>query len=458
MLKFGGKFDKRGLQDLRRPARHRRQGRSTSSPNGARSKSAAAATSTSRNTSAACRPARCAASAQPTRHRHQDHLQARLPDLRQHQVRLQHRSTAAAGAGLPQPRREDRLSTTSAPAKARRSNTNAASCEFIEHLNRASEAAPSRHHLHRPRTRRRRASKSPCNTRGEYTENVHSYVNNINTIDGGTHLSGFRTALTRTLNTYGKKENIFKDLIPTRRGFPRGAHGRRLGPRARARSSKRQTKVKLNNGEVEGIVNSVVGDFLTKLPGREPQDGQDRSCKRRCWRPRPARRPARPRPCSANARAPCPAAACPASSATAPAATSNAASCTWSRAIRPAAAPRAAACASIQAILPLRGKIINAYKSREDKVLANEEVRSMISAIGSRHRRGDRPLQAPLRQDRHHDRRRRRRLAHPHAAADVLLSPDVRPGQRRATSTWPSRRCSASSTRSTPTTCRPKRR
>ncbi len=54
----------------------------------------------------------------------------------------------------------------------------------------------------------------------------------------------------------------------------------------------------------------------------------------------------------------------------------------------------------------------------------------MISAIGVGHRRRDRPRQAPLRQDRHHDRRRRRRLAHPHAAADVLLSPDVRAGQQ----------------------------
>ena len=59
------------------------------------------------------------------------------------------------------------------------------------------------------------------------------------------------------------------------------------------------------------------------------------------------------------------------------------ASCTWSKVIRPAAAPRAAACASSRPSFRLRGKIINAYKSREDKVLANEEVRSMISAIGS---------------------------------------------------------------------------
>ena len=59
------------------------------------------------------------------------------------------------------------------------------------------------------------------------------------------------------------------------------------------------------------------------------------------------------------------------------------ASCTSSRVIRPAAAPKAGGMREFQAILPLRGKIINAYKSREDKVLANEEVRSMISAIGA---------------------------------------------------------------------------
>ena len=72
----------------------------------------------------------------------------------------------------------------------------------------------------------------------EYTENVHSYVNNINTIDGGTHLSGFRTALTRTLNNYGKKHNLFKDLDAHRRRFSRRADGHHLGARAGAASSR----------------------------------------------------------------------------------------------------------------------------------------------------------------------------------------------------------------------------
>ena len=78
------------------------------------------------------------------------------------------------------------------------------------------------------------------------------------------------------------------------------------------------------------------------------------------------------------------AAACPASCGTASAKRWKSASCTWSRVIRPAAVGRGRPrLREYQAILPLRGKIINAYKSREDKVLANEEVQSMIHAIGA---------------------------------------------------------------------------
>ena len=74
---------------------------------------------------------------------------------------------------------------------------------------------------------------------GEFTENIHSYVNNINTIEGGTHLTGFRTSLTRTLNIYGKKANFFKDLIPTGDDFREGltAVDLHAGSRASVRRS-----------------------------------------------------------------------------------------------------------------------------------------------------------------------------------------------------------------------------
>ncbi len=103
----------------------------------------------------------------------------------------------------------------------------------------------------------------------EYTENVHCFVNNINTTDGGTHLTGFRTALTRTLNQYGKKENLFKDLIPTGEDFREGLTAvisvRMPDPQFTA-----QTKDKLNNPELERIVNTAVGDYLSKFWKRTP--------------------------------------------------------------------------------------------------------------------------------------------------------------------------------------------
>src|SRR5690606_29231213 len=101
-------------------------------------------------------------------------------------------------------------------------------------------------------------------------ENVHSYVNNINTTEGGTHLSGFRSALTRTLNNYGKKEGLFKDLAPTgddvREGLTAASSCR--GPHPQFEG---QTKTKRGNSEVEGIVNSVFGEYLAKYLEENPK-------------------------------------------------------------------------------------------------------------------------------------------------------------------------------------------
>ena len=174
---------------------------------------------------------------------------------------------------------------------------------------------------------------------------------------------------------------MFKDLVPTGDDVREGLTAI-ISMRVPHPQFEGQTKTKLGNGEVEGIVNTAVGDGLAKYLEENPKIAKV-IVKRASWRPKLARAARKAKALCANAKAACPAAGCPASFAIAPAATSTGASCIWSRAIRPAAAPKGAGCANIRPSCRLRGKIINAYKSREDKVLANEEVRSMISAIGA---------------------------------------------------------------------------
>ncbi len=253
--------------------------------------------------------------------------------------------------------------------------------EFIRYLNRASEAI--HHDVVYTRSRYEDSSVEVevafqyCT---EYTENVHSYANNVNTVYGGTHVVGFRTALTRTLNAYGKKENIFKDIVPTgedlREGLTAIVSVRLPNPQFEA-----QTKGKLNNTEVEGIVNSVVGDFLAKYIEEHPKTAklmiakavlaaEAREAARKAKALLRERKgilaggglPGKLRDCTSKIVERCELYLVEGDSA--------------------GGSAEGGRDRDFQAILPLRGKIINAYKSREDKVLANEEVRSMISAIG----------------------------------------------------------------------------
>ena len=215
---------------------------------------------------------------------------------------------------------------------------------------------------------------------GEYTENVHSYVNNIHTVEGGTHVSGFRTALTKTLNQYGKSHNLFKDLTPTGDDFREGLTAV-LSMRIPEPQFEGQTKTKLGNSDIEGIVSGAMQKYLRKYLEENPKSAKTivRKAQLAAEAREAARKakdilrkrkdalsggglPGKLRDCISRQVDECELYLVEGDSA--------------------GGSAEGGRLRQFQAILPLRGKIINAYKSREDKVLANEEVQSMIHAIG----------------------------------------------------------------------------
>ncbi|MBL8873699.1 MAG: DNA gyrase subunit B [Planctomycetaceae bacterium] len=251
--------------------------------------------------------------------------------------------------------------------------------EFVEHLNRASEV------LHNDVILIEGSSDGiqysiAFQYSKEYSENLQSFVNNINTIEGGTHVSGFRSALTRSLNNYGKKENIIKEQL-TGEDFREGLTAV-ISLRVPHPQFEGQTKTKLGNSEVEGIINSAVGEQLTKYLEEHPRSAKDivrkailaseaRDAARRARELLRKRKdalsggglPGKLRDCISNKMEECELYLVEGDSA--------------------GGSAEGGRFRDTQAILPLRGKIINAFKSREDKVLANEEVQSMIQAIGA---------------------------------------------------------------------------
>jgi DNA gyrase subunit B len=126
-----------------------------------------------------------------------------------------------------------------------------------------------------------------------YTDTIFSYVNNINTVEGGTHLTGFRTALTRTVNQYGKANKLIKDDAETMSGDDiREGLTAVVSVKVPDPQFEGQTKTKLGNGEVEGIVASIVNEQLAHFFEENPR-WRARWWRRACWPPGPARRPAR---------------------------------------------------------------------------------------------------------------------------------------------------------------------
>ncbi|WP_027717085.1 DNA topoisomerase (ATP-hydrolyzing) subunit B [Desulfovirgula thermocuniculi] len=215
-----------------------------------------------------------------------------------------------------------------------------------------------------------------------YVESLFSYVNNIHTVDGGTHETGFKAALTRVINDYGKKYNLLRNGSPVltgediREGLTAVINVKVPDPQFEG-----QTKTKLGNSEVRSIVDSVVAEGLAVFLEENPAIARRIlekaiTAARAREAARKARELTRRKSALENAALPGKLADC---SERDPSKTelylvegdSAGGSAKQGRDRR------------FQAILPLRGKILNVEKARLDKILANEEIRALISAIGT---------------------------------------------------------------------------
>ena len=215
-----------------------------------------------------------------------------------------------------------------------------------------------------------------------YMENIHSFVNNINTTDGGTHLVGFKSGLTKTVNDYGKKFNLIKDNDKNLSGDDvREGITAVISVKVPEPQFEGQTKTKLGNSEVKGIVEGILSEELAFFLEQNPQTGKiiiekalvasrardaakkARELVRRKTGLESTRLPGKLTDCSDRDPKNCEIYIVEGDSA--------------------GGSAKKARDPKTQAVLPLRGKILNVEKARLDRILASEEIKAMITAFGT---------------------------------------------------------------------------
>ena len=214
-----------------------------------------------------------------------------------------------------------------------------------------------------------------------YNENIFSFVNNINTIEGGTHLIGFKTALTRVLNDYAKKANLLKenDVSITGEDIREGITAI-LSIKVTNPQFEGQTKTKLGNSEIRGIVDSITREALSTYCEENPKIAKviiEKSLK--SARAREAARKARD---LVRRKGALESMALPGKLADCSEKDPALSEICIVEGNSAGGSAKEGRDRRTQAILPLRGKILNVEKSRIDRILNSEEIKNMITAFG----------------------------------------------------------------------------
>ena len=253
--------------------------------------------------------------------------------------------------------------------------------EFVQHLN-LNRKPLHQDVIHLEATRDDVGIEIAMQYNDGYNENIFSFVNNINTHEGGTHLTGFKSALTRVINAYAAKGNMLKKADFTLSGDDvREGLTAVISVKVREPQFEGQTKTKLGNSEVESAVKTLVNEFLAAYLEEHPRSAnivieKAVSAARAREAARKARDLTRRKSALDVGNLPGKLADCQ---------LTDPSLCELYLVEGDSAGGSAkqGRQRAFQAILPLRGKIINVEKARIDKVLSNEEIRTIITAIGS---------------------------------------------------------------------------
>ena len=215
-----------------------------------------------------------------------------------------------------------------------------------------------------------------------YNESVFSFANTINTIDGGTHLTGLRTAITRVINDYARRANLLKDADAnftgddTREGMTAIVSIKHPDPQFES-----QTKVKLMNPEVQTYVQQVVGESFGAFLEENPSAGK--AIVNKCLTSARARDAARKARDLVIRKSALESLTLPGKLADCSDKDSNRTEMYIVEGNSAGGSAKQGRDRHFQAILPLRGKILNTERARLDKILGNEEIKSIISALGT---------------------------------------------------------------------------